>query len=69
MRYLSAASVPEGQPVPPLSAGELPRLREAGHATYWDTSKGPPGVSACFLAFAVLHATTTLLLHLAVFAV
>jgi serine/threonine protein kinase len=43
---LRAASIPEGQPVTPLSADELVRLRESGHATYWDTSKGPylPGV-------------------------
>jgi len=43
---LRAASVLEGQPVTPISADELPRLRATGHATYWDTSKGPypPGV-------------------------
>jgi Tol biopolymer transport system component/mannose-6-phosphate isomerase-like protein (cupin superfamily) len=46
-RYLRAASVPEGQAATPLSAEELARLRETGHATYWDTSKGPypPGVA------------------------
>src|SRR5262249_40163411 len=46
-RYLRAASVPEGQPVTPLGAEELARLRAAGHATFWDTSRGPypPGVA------------------------
>ena len=46
-RYLRAASVPEGQPVTPLSSEDLARLRATGHATYWDTSKGPypPGVA------------------------
>ena len=46
-RYLRAASVPEGQPVTPLSPDELAHLRATGHATYWDTSKGPypPGVA------------------------
>lgn len=45
-RYLRAASVPESQQVTPLSPEELARLRETGHATYWDKSKGPypPGV-------------------------
>ena len=43
---LRAYSVLEGQPVTPLSPDERTRLRETGHATYWDTSKGPypPGV-------------------------
>src|SRR3989442_11463320 len=46
-RYLRPASVPEGQPVTPLSPDDLARLRATGHATYWDTSKGPypPGVA------------------------
>jgi mannose-6-phosphate isomerase-like protein (cupin superfamily) len=45
-RYLRAASVPKGQPVTPLSPDEVARLRATGHATFWDTSKGPypPGV-------------------------
>ena len=38
-RYLRAASVPEGQPVTPLSPDDLARLRATGHATFWDTSK------------------------------
>jgi feruloyl esterase len=46
-RLLRAASVPEGQPVTSLSPDELARLRATGHATFWDTSKGPypPGVA------------------------
>ena len=40
-RYERAASVPEGQPVTPLSPDELARLRATGHADFWDTSKGP----------------------------
>jgi mannose-6-phosphate isomerase-like protein (cupin superfamily) len=45
-RYLREASVPEGQPVTPLSPDDLARLRATGHAVFWDTSKGPypPGV-------------------------
>ena len=46
-RYERAASVPEGQPATPLGAEGLARLRATGHATFWDTSKGPypPGVA------------------------
>jgi mannose-6-phosphate isomerase-like protein (cupin superfamily) len=46
-QLLRGASVLEGQPVTPLSPDERTRLRETGHATYWDTSKGPypPGVA------------------------
>jgi quercetin dioxygenase-like cupin family protein len=46
-RYERAASVLEGQPAAPLGAEELARLRATGHATFWDTSKGPypPGVA------------------------
>lgn len=46
-RYMRAISVKQGEPVTPLSPDELPRLRALGHATYWDTSKGPypPGVA------------------------
>jgi quercetin dioxygenase-like cupin family protein len=46
-RYMRAISVKQGQPVIPLSADELPRLRALGHSMYWDTSKGPypPGVA------------------------
>lgn len=45
-RYLRAISVADGQAAPPLSPEDLPRLRATGHATYWDTAKGPypPGV-------------------------
>lgn len=44
--YMRAISVKEGQPITPLDAKELPRLRSMGHSMYWDTSKGPhpPGV-------------------------
>lgn len=46
-RYLRAASVTEGQPVTPLGPDDVARLRASGHATFWDTSKGPypPGVA------------------------
>lgn len=46
-RYLRAASVAEGQPVTPLNADDVVRLRASGHATFWDSSKGPypPGVA------------------------
>lgn len=45
--YMRAISAKPGEPLTPLSQNELTRLREAGHAVYWDTSKGPypPGVS------------------------
>jgi len=46
-RYMRALSVAQGQPITPLDPAELPRLRALGHATYWDTSRGPypPGVA------------------------
>jgi quercetin dioxygenase-like cupin family protein len=46
-RYMRAISSKPGEPVAPLSPDELSRLRALGHATYWDTSKGPypPGVA------------------------
>jgi mannose-6-phosphate isomerase-like protein (cupin superfamily) len=46
-QLLRAGSVPEGQPVTPISADERARLLDLGHAMYWDTSKGPypPGVA------------------------
>jgi mannose-6-phosphate isomerase-like protein (cupin superfamily) len=40
-RQFRAVSLPEGQPITPLSADELVRVRALGHATYWDTSNGP----------------------------
>ena len=45
-RYFRASSVLEGQPATPISGDEVVHLRALGHATYWDTSKGPypPGV-------------------------
>jgi hypothetical protein len=45
--YMRAISARPGEPLKPLSQDELTRLRTLGHATYWDTSKGPypPGVS------------------------
>lgn len=30
-----------GESLPPQSQEDLTRLRSLGHATYWDTSKGP----------------------------
>ena len=43
---LRAYSVLEGESVMPISAEERARLPDLGHATYWDTSKGPsPPVS------------------------
>lgn len=44
---LRGISVPEGQPVTPLSLDQRAQLPGLGHATYWDTSKGlyPPGVA------------------------
>jgi oxalate decarboxylase/phosphoglucose isomerase-like protein (cupin superfamily) len=46
-RYLRAISVESGQPLSPLNPADLWHLRADGHATYWDTSKGPypPGVA------------------------
>ena len=46
-RYLRSIGAKPGTPVSPVSPDELPRLRALGHATYWDTSKGPypPGVA------------------------
>jgi len=45
--YMRAISARPGELLQPLSQGELTRLRSLGHATYWDTSKGPypPGVA------------------------
>lgn len=45
--YMRAISARPGEPLKPLSQDELTRLRTLGHATYWDTSKGPypPGVT------------------------
>lgn len=45
--YMRAISAKPGEPLKPLSQDELTRLRALGHATYWDTSKGPypPGVA------------------------
>lgn len=45
--YMRAISARPGEPLRPLSQDELTRLRTLGHATYWDTSKGPypPGVA------------------------
>lgn len=45
--YARAISVLEGQPATPLNPADEERLRALGHATYWDTSKGPypPGVA------------------------
>ena len=45
--YMRAISARPGEPLKPLSQDELTRLRTLGHATYWDTSKGPypPGVA------------------------
>lgn len=44
--YLRAIAVKPGEPLVPQSQEELTRLRSAGQAMYWDTSKGPypPGV-------------------------
>jgi mannose-6-phosphate isomerase-like protein (cupin superfamily) len=46
-RYLRSIGAKPGTPFSPVSPDELPRLRALGHATYWDTSKGPypPGVA------------------------
>jgi quercetin dioxygenase-like cupin family protein len=45
--YMRAIGVKLGEPLTPLNQEELTRLRTAGHAMYWDTSKGryPPGVA------------------------
>lgn len=45
--YMRAISANPGETLKPLSQEELTRLRALGHATYWDTSKGPypPGVA------------------------
>lgn len=45
--YMRAISTKPGEPLKPLSQEELTSLRALGHATYWDTSKGPypPGVA------------------------
>jgi mannose-6-phosphate isomerase-like protein (cupin superfamily) len=46
-RYMRSIGAKPGTPISPVSPDELPRLRALGHATYWDTSKGPypPGVA------------------------
>jgi quercetin dioxygenase-like cupin family protein len=46
-QYMRALGVKQGEPMTPLSADELTRLRALGHSMYWDTSKGPypPGVA------------------------
>jgi mannose-6-phosphate isomerase-like protein (cupin superfamily) len=46
-RYMRAISARPGEQLKPLTQDELTRLRTLGHATYWDTSKGPypPGVA------------------------
>lgn len=45
--YMRAIATKPGEELPAQSQEELTRLRAAGHATYWDTSKGPypPGVN------------------------
>lgn len=45
--YMRAIAAKPGEALPPQTQEELNRLRSAGHATYWDTSKGPypPGVN------------------------
>jgi len=45
--YMRAISAKPGEALQPLSQKELTTLRALGHATYWDTSKGPypPGVA------------------------
>jgi hypothetical protein len=46
-RYMQAISVKPGHSLQPLSQDELAHLRSLGHATYWDTAKGPdpPGAA------------------------
>jgi mannose-6-phosphate isomerase-like protein (cupin superfamily) len=46
-RYMRSIGAKPGTPLSPVSPDELPHLRALGHATYWDTSKGPypPGVA------------------------
>jgi mannose-6-phosphate isomerase-like protein (cupin superfamily) len=39
--YMRSISAKPGEPLSPLSPGELTRLRGMGHAVYWDSSKGP----------------------------
>jgi mannose-6-phosphate isomerase-like protein (cupin superfamily) len=45
--YMRAISSKPGESQKPLNQDELTCLRALGHATYWDTSKGPypPGVA------------------------
>jgi mannose-6-phosphate isomerase-like protein (cupin superfamily) len=45
--YMRAISAKPGEQLKPLNQDELTRLRTLGHATYWDTTKGPypPGVA------------------------
>lgn len=45
--YMRAISAKPGESLKALSQDELTQLRALGHATYWDTSKGPypPGVA------------------------
>jgi mannose-6-phosphate isomerase-like protein (cupin superfamily) len=44
--YMRAISAKPGEPLVPLTANELTKLRGDAHAVYWDYSKGPnpPGV-------------------------
>ena len=46
-QYMRSISVKPGEPLTPLAPEELQRLRELGHAVYWDKAKGeyPPGVA------------------------
>ena len=46
--YMRAISVKPGTPLTALTPEELTKLRAAGHATYWDESRGasPPGIPA-----------------------
>ena len=46
-QYMRAISTKPGESLLPFGQDELIRLRSLGHATYWDTSKGPypPGVA------------------------
>jgi quercetin dioxygenase-like cupin family protein len=46
-QYMRSISARPSEPLTPLSAEELRRLRALGHAVYWDSSKGayPPGVA------------------------
>jgi hypothetical protein len=45
--YMRSIGARPGESAGEVDAKDLPRLRALGHATYWDTSKGPypPGVA------------------------